>query len=174
MKIRILQKVVSRKYSVHKIIDRDFIPYCYRVKEITSFDKLDINKDDIYELNVEYKPLNTECIDEFERYDMNYKVGDHMWYDNTEYTIKEVVDSGSEGIRIYLNKQRVVKEIGKEETEKLLKDIKIYQDELNEEYKEKIKTLNDEKIIKKDNNKSVIQKIKNYCIFKLGGSVNEG
>lgn len=97
-----------------------------------------------------------------------------VWYDNTEYTIKEVVDSGSEGIRIYLNKQRVVKEIGKEETEKLLKDIKIYQDELNEEYKTKIKTLNDEKITDKDNNKSLIQRFKNYCIVKLGGRINEG
>ena len=97
-----------------------------------------------------------------------------MWYDNTEYTIKEVVDSGSEGIRIYLNKQRVVKEIGKEETEKLLKDIKTYQDGLKEEYDVKLKTLDDEKITDKENNKSLIQKIKNYCIVKLGGSISEG
>ena len=58
MKVKVLQEVVNRKYSVHKIIDRD-LPYFYKVKEITSFDKLDINKEDIYELNVEYEPLNT-------------------------------------------------------------------------------------------------------------------
>ncbi|MBO3356148.1 hypothetical protein [Clostridium perfringens] len=173
MKVKVLQEVVNKRYYVDIAFDRGIIWWGSTEITYTNY-KIMIDKDSKYKKTIKYELIDRECIDEFERYDMNYKVGDHMWYDNTEYTIKEVVDSGSEGIRIYLNKQRVVKEIGKEETEKLLKDIKIYQDELNEEYKEKIKTLNDEKIIKKDNNKSVIQKIKNYCIFKLGGSVNEG
>lgn len=173
MKIKVLQEVVNKRYRVDETFDKGII--WWGSTEITySNYKIMINKDSKYEETIRYELIDRECIDEFERYDMNYKVGDHMWYDNTEYTIKEVVDSGSEGIRIYLNKQRLVKEIGREETENLLKDIKIYQDELNEEYKTKIKTLNNEKIIKKDNNKSLIQKFKNYCIIKLGGSVNEG
>ena len=173
MKVKVLQEVVNKRYRVDRVFDKGV--FCWGSTEITySNYKIMIDKDSKYKETIKYELIDRECIDEFERYDMNYKVGDHMWYDNTEYIIKEVVDSGSEGIRIYLNKQRVVKEIGKEETEKLLKDIKIYQDELNEEYKAKIKTLNDEKIIKKDNNKSLIQRFKKYCIIKLGGSVNEG
>lgn len=160
MKIRVLQKVVSRKYSVHKIIDRDFIPYCYRVKEITSFDKFDINKDDIYELNVEYKPLNTECIDEFERLSVQYKCGDCMSYNNKRYHIKEIIDCGSKGINIYLDKPKIVEEIHKEKSKKLLEDIEKYQKEMRKE------------VIKQ--NITFIQKFKNYCIVKLGGSVNEG
>lgn len=173
MKVKVLQEIVNKRYRVDETFDKGII--WWGSTEITySNYKIMINKDSKYKLTTKYELIDRECIDEFERYDMNYKVGDHMWYDNTEYTIKDVVDSGSEGIRIYLNKQRVVKEIGKEEAEKLLKDIKAYQDVLKEEYDVKLKTLDDEKIIKKDNNKSLIQKIKNYCIFKLGGSINEG
>ena len=173
MKVKVLQEVVNKRYRVDETFDKGII--WWGSTEITySNYKIMINKDSKYKLTTKYELIDRECIDEFERYDMNYKVGDHMWYDNTEYIIREVVDSGSEGIRIYLNKQRVVKEIGKEETEKLLKDIKIYQDELNEEYKAKIKTLNDEKMTDKEDNKSLIQRFKNYCIIKLGGSVNEG
>lgn len=173
MKVKVLQEVVNKRYRVDRVFDKGV--FCWGSTEITySNYKTMIDKDSKYKETIKYELIDRECIDEFERYYMHYKIGDHIWYDNNEYSIKEVIDLGSEGIRIYLNKQRVVKEIGKEETEKLLKDIKIYQDELNEEYETKIKTLNNEKIIKKDNNKSLIQRFKNYCIIKLGGNVNEG
>lgn len=173
MKVKVLQEVVNKRYRVDRVFDKGV--FCWGSTEITySNYKSMVDKDSKYKKTIKYELIDRECIDEFERYDMNYKVGDYMWYDNTEYIIKKVVDSGSEGIRVYLDKQKVVKEIGKEETAKLLKDIKIYQDELNEEYKTKIETLNDEKITDKDNNKSLIQRFKNYCIIKLGGNVNEG
>ncbi|MDM0660044.1 hypothetical protein QTH47_13040 [Clostridium perfringens] len=173
MKVKVLQEVVNKRHRADRVFDKGV--FCWGSTEITySNYKIMIDKDSKYKETIKYELIDRECIDEFERYDMNYKVGDHMWYDNTEYIIKKVIDLGSEGIRIYLNKQRVVKEIGKEETEKLLKDIKIYQDDLKEEYEVKLKTLDDEKTTDKENNKSLIQRFKNYCIIKLGGSVNEG
>lgn len=167
VKVKVLQEVVNKRYRVDETFDKGII--WWGSTEITySNYKTIIDKDSKYKLTTKYELIDRECIDEFERYDMNYKVGDHMWYDNNEYSIKEVVDSGSEGIRIYLDKQRVIEEIGREETENLLKDIKLYQDKLNEEYETKLKTLDDEKITDKENNKSFIQKFKNYCIVKLG------
>ena len=173
MKVKVLQEVVNKRYRVDRVFDKGV--FYWGSTEITYLNyKNVVDKNSKYKETTKYELIDRECIDEFERYDMNYKVGDYMWYDNTEYMIKNVIDSGSEGIRIYLNKQRVVKEIGKEETEKLLKDIKIYQDDLKEEYEVKLKTLDDEKTTDKENNKSLIQRFKNYCIIKLGGSVNEG
>lgn len=159
MKVKVLQEVVNRKYSVHKIIDRD-LPYFYKVKEITSFDKLDINKEDIYELNVEYEPLNTECIDEFERPNIQYKCGDCMSYNDKRYHIKEIIDCGSKGINIFLDKPRIVKEINKEKSKKLLENIEKYQKEIRKE------------VIKQ--NITLIQRFKNYCSVKLGGKIDEG
>lgn len=168
MKVKVLQEVVNKRYSVDRVFDKGV--FYWGSTEITySNYKTMIDKDSKYKETIKYELIDRECIDEFERYDMSYKVGDHMWYDNTEYIIKKVVDSGSEGIRVYLDKQKVVKEIGKKETENLLEDIKIYQDTLKEEYETKLKTLDNEKVADKGNNKSFIQKIKNYCIVKLGG-----
>ncbi len=173
MKVKVLQEVVNKRYHVDRIFDKGV--FCWGSTEITySNYKSMVDKDSKYKVVTRYELIDRECIDEFERYYMNYKVGDHIWYDNNEYFIKEVVDLGSEGIRIYLNKQRVIEEIGKKETENLLKDIKTYQDELKKEYETKSKTLDGEKIADKESNKSFIQKIKNYCIVKLGGSINEG
>ena len=172
MKVKVLQEIINKRYRIDITFDKGII--WWGSTEITySNYKNMIDKDSKYKKTIKHELIDRECIDEFERYDMNYKVGDHMWYDNTEYTIKEVVDSGSEGIRIYLNKQRVAKEIGKEETEKLLKDIKIYQDKLKKEYDTKLKTLDDGKIADKENNKSLIRRFKNYCIVKLRGSINK-
>lgn len=172
MKVKILQEVVNKRYCVDITFDRGII-WWGSTKITYSNYKTMIDKDSKYKLTTKYELIDRECIDEFERYDMNYKIGDFMWYDNKKYCIKEVVDAGSEGIRIYLNKQRVIEEINKEDSENLLEDIKIYQDELKEEYIKRLKTLENEKAIDKEKI-TLFQKLKNYCIVKLGGRINEG
>lgn len=70
MKIKVLQEVVNKRYRVDETFDKGII--WWGSTEITySNYKIMINKDSKYEETIRYELIDRECIDEFERYDMN-------------------------------------------------------------------------------------------------------
>lgn len=157
MKFKVLQEIVNKRYNVYE-------------RENHPLYKCFLDLDKYYFVDYEYELIDRELLCELEKYDIEYKIGDKIWIDDIPYPIKQIKYE-KQGIKLYIDKQRIVKEINKKESEELLKEIKIKQNDLINAKKEaETRCIEKEKeYIRNQYNqsktKNFIHKIKKY----LGG-----
>lgn len=125
VEIKIMQDLVNRRYYVGYNTMFEFKHYNGEA----------IIRDAPYNICCDDEIFDREVIDCINRSEMTYEAGQYYWYNDIPYRIDKV-SCDNEEYKIYLKKQRIVEEIGKDKAEELLKYIKAQQKSILKEKQE--------------------------------------